>query len=354
MPIIKNNKNIEKIILNNINISNVYQNSKIYFGTSESSQPTSTVLYLASNGDIMLKAGTYKAQVMDETTYETTVQDYQIAEDMRVRWSIPTISKNIEATLAAIEKHSVPAVAAELAIPAVGNFNVAAEPVAWSAANWGSREYWQNSTGGVPNTDFTINFSESQFYGGYRGTLESGNNTCTYKIRHLMSFKVPETASYQFNYRLQQGPLITSDDRSPISFRLCKKSDNSVLYTTSGTTGYRSYNDTMNASLPFKGDSLALTKDDELYADITIDRIVRYGGSNVSDNYRGNLNFEQSLRADYSPLNGSQQVTLGISIFGTDPADIQIVEYDAEKPDWFPNGLIGTINWTNGTVSSIT
>ena len=126
------------------------------------------------------------------------------------------------------------------------------------------------------------------------------------------------------------------------------------MYATSGTTGYRSYNDTMNANLPFKGNSLTLTKDDELYADITIDSIVRYGGSNVSDNYRGNLNFEQSLQAEYSPLNGSQQVTLGISIFGTDPADIQITEYDAEKPDWFPNGLIGTINWTNGTVSSIT
>lgn len=315
---------------------------------------TGSSLYIGSAGQIMIKAGTYKANVIDETTWETTVQDYQIAEDTRVRWSIPTISKNIEATLAAVEQNSVPAVAAELAIPAVGNFNVAAEPVAWSAANWGSREYWQNSNGGVPNTNFTINFSESQFYGGYRGTLESGNNTCTYKIRHIMSFKVPETASYQFNYRLQQGPLITSDDKSPISFRLCKKSDNSVLYTTSGTTGYRSYNDTMNANLSFKGDSLALTKDDELYADITIDRIVRYGGSNVTDNYRGNLNFEQSLRADYSPLNGSQQVTLGISIFGTDPADIQITEYDAEKPDWFPNGLIGTINWTNGTVSSIT
>lgn len=85
MPIIKNNKNIGKIILNNINISNVYQNSKIYFGTSQGGQPTSTALYLASNGDIMLKAGTYKAQVMDETTWETTVQDYQIAEDTKVR-----------------------------------------------------------------------------------------------------------------------------------------------------------------------------------------------------------------------------------------------------------------------------
>lgn len=354
MPIIKNSKNIGKIILNNTNISNVYQNSKIYFGTPQGSQPTSTALYLASNGDIMLKAGTYKANVIDEQTGEEAVQDYQITEDTKVRWRIPEVYENIEATFAAIEGERVPAVAAELAIPAVGNFNVAAQSVAWSKIDWGPREYWQDSSKGTLNTHFTINFKKSQFYGGYTGALESGNNTCTYKVRHLMSFKIPETASYQFNYYLSEGPLIKSSDKSPISFKLYKKSDNSLLYTASGTTGYRSYNDAMYASLSFSGDKLALTKDDELYADITIDKVVRYGGSNVSNYYSGNLNFEQKLQSVYSLPNGSQQVTLNIYKSGEDPAYISIAEYHEEMEDKYPNGLIGTINWTNGVVSSIT
>lgn len=349
----KNNKSIGKIILNSTNINNVYQNSKIYFGT-QGSQPASTVLYLASNGDIMLKAGTYKASVMDESTGDETVQDYQVAEDTKVRWSIPKTYKNIEGTLAAIEGQNVPAVATELAIPTVGNFNVAAEPIAWSIANWGGREYWQDSSEGTLDTHFNINFSKSQFYGGYTGSLESGNNTCTYKVRHIMSFKVPETASYQFNYFLSEGPLISSSDKSPISFKLYKKSDNSLLYTASGTTGYRSYNDTMYADLSFSGDNLALTKDDELYADITIDKVVRYGGSDVSNHYSGNLNFEQKLQSIYSAPNGSQQVTLRIDIYGEDPAMINIAEYHEGMEDIYPNGLIGTINWVNSAVTSIT
>ena len=319
MSIIKNSKNIGKIILNDTNISNVYQNSKIYFGT-QSGQPPATPLYLASNGDIMLKAGTYKAGVMDESTGDETIEDYQVAEDTKVRWNIPKSYKNIEATLAAIEGQNVPAVVTELAIPAVGNFNVAAQSVAWSKSDWGHREYWQDSAEGTLDTHFTINFSKSQFYGGYAGALESGNNTCTYKVRHLMSFKVPETASYQFNYYLNTGPTIDSSDKSPITLSLYKKSDNSLLYTTSGTTGYRSYNNAMYATLSFTGNNLALTKDDELYADITIDKVIRYGGSNVSNHYSGNLNFEQSLQSIYSVPNGSQQVTLRIDIYGEDPA----------------------------------
>lgn len=356
MPIIKNNKNIAKILSNNVGFGKVYKNSILYFGGTGTppAPPSTTPLYRADNGDIMLKAGTYKASVMNFETGEQSIQDYQVSENTKVDWTIPQEYNNIEATLIAKEKQVVPAVAADLPIPAVGNFNIAAEPVAWSASNWGSREYRQDQTSGIPNTEFTINFSKSRFYTGYAGILESGNNTCTYKVRHLMSFKVPETASYKFNYSLSEGPLINSSDKSPITFKLYKKSDNSLLYTASGTTSYRSSNDTMYATLSFTGDDLALTKDDELYADITIDKVVRRGGSNVSGFLNTALNFGQYLQSIYSTPNGSQQVTLMIDKFGDNPAHISLQEYHEGMEDRYPNGLTGTINWTNGAVSSIT
>lgn len=315
--------------------------------------PTGSSLYIGSDGQIMIKAGTYKASVMDMTTGKETIQDYVLATDTEVRWSIPETYKNIEGTLAAKEDYSVPAVAADLSIPDIGNFNIAAEPIAWSAVNWGTRRYQQDTSSGTSGTDFTIKFSKSQYYGGYQGTLESGSNNCTYKVRQLMSFKVPETGTYQFNYGLTTGPKMNSSNKSPITFNLYKKSDSTLLYTKSSTISVRSSNDTGYASLSFEGDKISLTKDEELYADITMDALVRYGGSTAGNNFYSILTFDQYLQCVCTAPSGKQDVSIVINKWGDDDPYISLREYREEYASSFPNGISGTINWTNGAVSSI-
>ena len=127
-----------------------------------------------------------------------------------------------------------------------------------------------------------------------------------------------------------------------------------MLYTKSGTIYVRSSNETAYASLYFDGDSLSLTKDDELYADITMNALARYGGAAGSNIFYVILKFSQYLQYAYAAPNGKQDVSITIDKWGNEDPYISLQEYSEEHASSLPNGRSGTIGWTNGVVSSIT
>lgn len=361
MTIIKNNIEIAKIYRGINSIGKAYVGDKLVFGGGVTPTPASSVLVYneASPNKLTLKAGTYKATVVNIETGQETVQDYVLAADTDIDWyqkpsTYFDMTNKTDRTYRFKKATDAGSYIDNKNMVTKGLDNLDTYPVPVGKMNVASSgdltlPYYEGVTYADTkyNSMARIDSSEPQT------ALLSSGTTYTWNFKQRAKYQIPAGRLFEFDVSLNE--FFYKESTVPTCTITLKDADtNEVLYTRNQTVNYRSSSE----SLFYYG----------FWSYTNLPPLNNVAGKNVIlDIEYNNLKFKYNSSLTYFvgptySISGRlydpstpDPVTVEIRDFGAGRPDISVMTYREEEAERFPNGLCGTINFDSEmNVASVT
>ena len=311
-------------------------------------------LYEASPSKLTLKAGTYKATVLNLETGEETLQDYVLTADTDILdYQKPSTYFNMsnKTTADKVWRSSSPHNPyniSEIAKPPIGECRIGVD---------GVDNYSYSTLYETYNASKQYGFDSSNGIGACIVTPKNENKNTTFNVAVTASYTIPEGKLFQFDTSLyQKSPYFRCKEESykpTCVITLRDRDTDEVLYTRNQEVKYNSNNGCIfyfgywsYTNLP----PLNNVAGRNVVLDVTYSNCIR----KAYDSSSQFLICQQTSGTLYDP-SVPDPVTVTIMAFGAGQPIISVKTYNESMAEHFPNGLCGTINFDSEmNVSSVT